>query len=49
MSDLIQPFTQSDLDAFEKWKLNQLEQVAKLKLKGKIETIDKAGLGDIIK
>ena len=36
-------------DAFEKWKLNQLEQVAKLKLKGKIETIDKAGLGDIIK
>ena len=33
---------------FETWKLNQLEQVAKLKLKGKIENIDKAGLKDIL-
>ena len=35
-------------DAFEKWKLNQLEQVAKMKLKNKIEKIDKAGLSEIL-
>ena len=33
---------------FETWKLTQLDQVAKLKLKGKIENIDKAGLKDIL-
>lgn len=33
---------------FERWKLVALEQVARLKLKSKIETIDKAGLMDIL-
>jgi len=33
---------------FETWKLTQLDQVAKLKLKGKIENIDKAGLSEIL-
>ena len=33
---------------FEKWKLSALEQVAKMKLKGKIDTIDKAGLSGIL-
>ena len=33
---------------FENWKLTQLDQVAKLKLKGKIENIDKAGLKEIL-
>ena len=33
---------------FEAWKLTQLDQMAKLKLKGKIENIDKAGLRDIL-
>ena len=33
---------------FETWKLMQLDQVSKLKLKGKIENIDKAGLRDIL-
>jgi len=33
---------------FEKWKLNMLEEVAKLHLKGKINTIDKAGLSEIL-
>ncbi len=34
--------------AFKGWKLKALEDVAKLKLKGKIESIDKAGLKDIL-
>ena len=33
---------------FEAWKLTQLDQMAKLKLKGKIENIDKAGLSEIL-
>jgi len=33
---------------FETWKLTQLDQMAKLKLKGKIENIDKAGLSEIL-
>ena len=35
-------------EQFKTWKLNQLDQVAKLKLKGKIENIDKVGLKDIL-
>ena len=34
-------------EKFKTWKLTQLDQVAKLKLKGKIANIDKAGLKDI--
>jgi chromosome segregation ATPase len=33
---------------YENWKLNELDQVAKMKLKGKIENIDKAGLKEIL-
>ena len=33
---------------FRNWKVNALEDIARLKLKGKIETIDKAGLGEIL-
>jgi len=33
---------------FEKWKINTLEEVARLKLKRKIENIDKAGLQEIL-
>ena len=35
-------------EQFKTWKVTQLDQVAKLKLKGKIENIDKAGLKDIL-
>ena len=35
-------------DAYERWKINTLEQVAKLKLKNKIDLIDKAGLAEIL-
>ena len=35
-------------DAYERWKINTLEQVAKMKLKNKIERIDKAGLSEIL-
>ena len=35
-------------EGFQSWKVAQLDQVAKLKLKGKIENIDKAGLKDIL-
>ena len=35
-------------ERFQTWKLTQLDQVAKMKLKGKIENIDKAGLKDIL-
>ena len=35
-------------ERFQSWKVAQLDQVAKLKLKGKIENIDKAGLKDIL-
>ena len=31
-------------EQFKIWKLTQLDQVAKMKLKGKIDNIDKAGL-----
>ena len=33
---------------FEKWKVNSLEEVARLKLKNKMENIDKAGLKEIL-
>ena len=33
---------------FENWKLTQLDQVAKMKIKGKIDNIDKAGLREIL-
>ena len=33
---------------FKQWKLNQLDEVAKMKLKGKIANIDKAGLKEIL-
>ena len=35
-------------ERFKDWKLTALEEVAKMKLKGKMETIDKAGLKDIL-
>ena len=35
-------------EAFERWKINTLEQVAKMKLKNKIDKIDKAGLSEIL-
>ena len=35
-------------EKFKTWKLTQLDQVAKLKLKGKIDNIDKVGLKDIL-
>ena len=35
-------------ERFSSWKVVQLDQVAKLKLKGKIENIDKVGLKDIL-
>jgi len=35
-------------DQFKQWKLSALEEVAKLKLKNKIENIDKAGLSEIL-
>ena len=35
-------------EKFKNWKLTQLDQVAKMKLKGKIDNIDKAGLKDIL-
>ena len=33
---------------YESWKVNELDKVAKLKLKGKIDNIDKAGLKEIL-
>jgi len=33
---------------FEKWKVNSLEEVARMKLKNKMEKIDKAGLKEIL-
>ena len=33
---------------YENWKIGTLEQVAKMKLKNKIDNIDKAGLSDIL-
>ena len=35
-------------DALANWKINALEEVAKMKLKGKMENIDKAGLSEIL-
>ena len=35
-------------EKFKDWKVNVLAQVAKLQLKGKIDTIDKAGLAEIL-
>ena len=33
---------------FAKWKIGVLEEVARLKLKSKVDKIDKAGLSDIL-
>ena len=33
---------------FEKWKISALEEVAKMKLKGKLDSIDKAGLKEVL-
>ena len=33
---------------FAKWKIGVLEEVARLKLKSKVDNIDKAGLSDIL-
>ena len=33
---------------FKDWKVEALEQVAKLKIRGKIDTIDKAGLKEVL-
>jgi predicted nucleic acid-binding Zn-ribbon protein len=33
---------------FEAWKIGVLEEVARLKLKNKVDNIDKAGLSDIL-
>jgi vacuolar-type H+-ATPase subunit H len=33
---------------FEDWKVNTLDDVAKLKLRGKIQNIDKAGLKELL-
>ena len=33
---------------FAKWKIGVLEEVARLKLKSKVENIDKAGLSEIL-
>ena len=35
-------------EKFKEWKISVLAQVAKLQLKGKIDTIDKAGLAEIL-
>ena len=35
-------------DNFSKWKIGVLEEVARLKLKNKIDNIDKAGLSEIL-
>ena len=35
-------------DQFKRWKIGVLEEVARLKLKSKVEKIDKAGLSDIL-
>ena len=36
------------IDQFKKWKIGVLEEVARLKLKSKVEKIDKAGLSEIL-
>ena len=33
---------------FENWQVTAVEEVARMKLKGRIETIDKAGLKDVL-
>jgi hypothetical protein len=33
---------------FENWKINALEEVARMKIKRKMENIDKAGLTEIL-
>ena len=36
------------IESFKKWKIGVLEEVARLKLKSKVEKIDKAGLSEIL-
>ena len=36
------------IESFKKWKIGVLEEVARLKLKSKVDKIDKAGLSDIL-
>ena len=45
--DLKESNVQRIKDNFKQWKLNQLDEVAKMKLKGKIANIDKAGLREV--
>ena len=33
---------------FEQWKINAVDEIARLKNKGKLENIDKAGLSDVL-
>ena len=33
---------------FENWQVSAVEEVARMKLKGRIENIDKAGLKDVL-
>ena len=35
-------------ERYEAWKINELDKIAKLKIKGKIDNIDKAGLKEIL-
>ena len=35
-------------DNFETWKVTAVEEVARMKLRGRIENIDKAGLKDVL-
>ena len=46
--DLKENNVQRIKDNFKQWKLNQLDEVAKMKLKGKIANIDKAGLKEVL-
>ena len=46
--DLKENNVQRIKDNFKQWKLNQLDEVAKMKFKGKIANIDKAGLKEIL-
>ena len=36
------------IEQFKKWKIGVLEEVARLKLKSKVENIDKAGLSELL-
>ena len=46
--DIEERKVQTVKDAYETWRINTLEQVAKMKMKNKIDMIDKAGLAEIL-